>query len=59
MQAESLLAVGSGPKQFQLNEILYGWVAIAFIIEIAVRRLPLTRAWLKHQRELQTSPEMP
>jgi alpha-1,6-mannosyltransferase len=53
------LAVGYGPKQFQLNEILYGSVAIAFIIEIAVRRFPLTRAWLERQRELQTSPEMP
>ncbi len=53
------LAVGYGPKQYQLNEILYGSVAIAFIIEIAVRRLPPTRAWLERQRELQTSPEMP
>jgi hypothetical protein len=56
------LAVGYGPKQYQLNEILYGAVAIAFIMEITVRRLPLTRAWLATQRrqlELQTSPEMP
>jgi hypothetical protein len=28
------LAVGYGPKQYQLNEILYGAVAIAFMIEM-------------------------
>ncbi len=32
------LAVGSGPKQFHLNEILYSAVLIAFIIELALRR---------------------
>ena len=59
------LAVGSGPKQYELNEILYGTVAIAFIIEVTVRRLPRTRAWLRPQsidvnrsNELQPSPRI-
>ena len=39
------LAVGYGPKQFQLNEILYGIVAIAFIIEMVGRKVPLVRGW--------------
>ena len=38
-------AVGSGPKQYLLNQILYSAVAIAFIIEVALRRLPQTRAF--------------
>ncbi len=40
------LAVGYGPQQFRLNERLYGAVAIAFILEAAVRSLPRARAWL-------------
>ena len=32
------LAVGSGPKQYELNEILYAAVLIALMIEIAVRK---------------------
>ena len=32
------LAVGSGPKQFHLNEILYSMVALALIMEVALRR---------------------
>ena len=39
------LAVGTGPKQFHLNEILYSTVLIAVIIEITLRHLPWTRAW--------------
>ncbi len=39
------IAVGSGPKQYLLNEILYSSVAIAFIIELALRRLPQTRTF--------------
>ncbi len=39
------IAVGSGPKQYLLNQILYSAVAIAFIIELALRRLPQTRAF--------------
>jgi len=40
------LAVGYGPKQFELNEILYGTVAIAFMIEMVGRRVPFVRAWI-------------
>lgn len=40
------LAVGYGPKQFELNEILYGTVAIAFMIEMVGRRVPFVRAWM-------------
>ena len=40
------LAVGYGPKQFQLNEILYGSVAIAFMIEMVGRRMPAVRVWM-------------
>ena len=43
------LAVGYGPKQFQLNEILYGSVAIAFVIEIAIRKVPVVQAWMQSQ----------
>jgi alpha-1,6-mannosyltransferase len=39
------IAVGTGPKQFLLNEYLYSAVAIAIIIELALRRLPQTRGW--------------
>jgi len=39
------LAMGYGPKQYQLNEILYSVVAIAFMIEIVGRRVPLVRDW--------------
>ncbi len=37
------LAVGSGPKQFLLNQILYGAVLIATLLQLAIRRLPLTQ----------------
>lgn len=37
------LAVGSGPLQFRLNEILYGSVLLAFIVEVVLRRWPLHR----------------
>ena len=40
------LAVGYGPKQYQLNERLYAWVAIAFMIEAAVFAMPKARAWM-------------
>jgi len=39
------LATGYGPKQYQLNQILYSVVAIAFMIEIVGRRVPLVREW--------------
>ena len=41
------LAVGSGPKQFELNEILYAAVAIAALIELLLYRLPVTHSWLR------------
>ena len=40
------MAVGYGPEQYRLNERLYGFVAIAFMIEVAVLGTPRTRAWL-------------
>jgi alpha-1,6-mannosyltransferase len=40
------LAVGYGPKQYELNEILYGAVTIALMIELGVRHVPQVRAWL-------------
>ncbi len=40
------LAVGSGPKQFQLNEILYTTVLIAAALECALYRLPASRKWI-------------
>ena len=39
------LAVGTGPKQFELNEILYATVLLAVIIEVTLRRLRPTRRW--------------
>ena len=39
------IAVGSGPKQYLLNEILYSAVAIALIMELTLRRLPQTRTF--------------
>ncbi len=44
------LAVGYGPKQFELNEILYGTVAIVFAVEFCLRRLPGTRPWFSGLR---------
>lgn len=41
------LAVGYGPKQFELNEILYGSVAIAFMIEMFIRRAPSVQVWMQ------------
>jgi alpha-1,6-mannosyltransferase len=40
------LAAGYGPKQYALNEILYSAVAIAFMIEMVGRRVPLVRDWM-------------
>jgi len=39
------IAVGSGPKQYLLNEILYASVLMAVIMELVLRRLPWTRNW--------------
>ena len=47
------LAVGTGPKQYELNEILYGCVAAAVVVEVVLRKAPWTRGgftpwlWLK------------
>ncbi len=38
------LAVGSGPKQFLLNQILYGAVAAASVLDLALRRSSIGRA---------------
>ncbi len=56
------LAVGYGPKQYELNEILYGSLAIALIMEVTLRKVPLTRGWIRRlrlEREMQPSLEMP
>ncbi len=45
------LAVGSGPRQFLLNEILYGGVAFAFLLDILLRRWPMHRRFLRPLRE--------
>ncbi len=37
------IADGSAAGQFHLNKILYGWVALAFVVELAWRHLPITR----------------
>lgn len=37
------MADGSAAGQFQLNCVLYEWVAIAFVVEVVWRRLPMTR----------------
>ena len=42
------LATGFGPPQFKLNEILYGAVLLAFLLEVTLRRLPATRGWFRH-----------
>ena len=42
------LAVGTGPLQYHLNEILYSSVLLAFIIGVTLRRLPQTREWFRH-----------
>jgi len=39
------LAVGYGPKQYRLNEILYGVVVIALMIEVLGRRWQPVRRW--------------
>jgi alpha-1,6-mannosyltransferase len=37
------MAVGYGPKQYLLNKYLYGWVALAAIMQLALRRWPIQR----------------
>ena len=37
----TVLAVGYGPRQFQLNSILYSSVLLAFLLEAALRRWPI------------------
>ncbi len=38
-------AVGSGPKQFHLNEMLYLWVLVAAVVEFGLYRVPAFRRW--------------
>jgi alpha-1,6-mannosyltransferase len=47
------MAVGYGPQQYKLNEILYSAVAVAFIIEIMLRSNPQTRPWFVRTFSLQ------
>ena len=39
------LAVGYGPQQYKLNEILYSAIVLSVVIELALRRIPQTRGW--------------
>ena len=39
------LAVGSGPSQFLLNQILYGGVFVAFLLDVSLRRWPIHRLY--------------
>jgi hypothetical protein len=41
------LAVGTGPKQYHLNEILYSAVLIAAAVEVVLYRLPPTGRWMQ------------
>ena len=41
------LAVGYGPKQYHLNEILYSAVAIALMMEMTAQRIPQVRTWMR------------
>ena len=41
------LAVGTGPKQYHLNEILYTSLVAAALAEAILRRLPQTRGWFE------------
>lgn len=40
------LAVGYGPKQFHLNEILYSAVLLAFLLDCLLRAIPATRRFV-------------
>jgi hypothetical protein len=39
------LAVGYGPQQYELNEILYAAIALALLVEFGLRRLPAVNRW--------------
>ena len=47
------LAVGSGPKQFELNSILYAGVFVVLLLDIALRRWPVHRPWFPLNREVE------
>ncbi len=49
------LAVGVGPKQFQLNCYLYEAVAAAVVLEVVLRQLPWTRRWFLPSLVLQAT----
>ena len=51
------LAVGSGPPQYHLNEILYTSVVLAFFLEMTLRHAPLTREWFRRLRASCFEPE--
>ena len=42
------LAVGTGPKQFLLNQMLYGTILLAFGLELLLRHWPLHRLLITH-----------
>jgi hypothetical protein len=46
------LAVGSGPKQLLLNEVVYGSVIVAFVLDFVFSRRSLHRRFLSFSREV-------
>lgn len=48
------LAEGTGPKQFLLNEILYGSVFAAFVLDIVLRRWPIHRPYFTLEAEVRS-----
>lgn len=47
------LAVGSGPKQFVLNSLLYGGVLFALLVDVALRRWPVHQRFFPLQNGVQ------
>ncbi len=44
------MAVGYGPQQYLLNTYLYRWIAIAVVVQLALRRWPIHRYLLPQAR---------
>jgi alpha-1,6-mannosyltransferase len=53
------LAVGSGPEQFKLNEILYTAIIVASIVEVVLRNVPQTRHWFTRRTDFPVTDAFP